>query len=233
MSTDLDARVSPSLHPANVAHIDGYSEATKGYAAGAERALHEAYSGVSAVFAAREAARRDLSLTDGGRVMKVDDMAQRVFAKVAKLFDTERSNLEKGIAQLEAQLSAPVTARASHPVAAEVRAFVREMKGPDRVNFVHKAITNGDDVTATAVLGAPSYLSGIEGNVHAVLVRTYHEHSAPTEAAKLKVMQGAKTLLENRGGLLFSQLEQAVGAKPHEVRKMREAKARSDKAFAA
>ncbi|UZK65867.1 hypothetical protein [Sphingomonas sp. M1-B02] len=232
MSLELNNKVTPSLHPANVTKIDGYSEATQGYAAGTERAFHEAYSGVASVFAAREAAKRDLSLTEAARVIKVDDMAQRVFSKVARLFDTERRNLDNGIAQLEAELTAPVAAKASHPVAAEVRAYVRTMSPPERVSFVYHAINNGDDVTATAVLGAPSYLSGIEANVQAVLVRTYHEVSAPAEAAKLKTMQGARTLIEKRGGLLFTQLEEAVGAQPHEVRKLREAKARSDKAFA-
>lgn len=233
MSIELDNRVSTALHPLNVTKIDGYGDATKGYVAGAERALHEAYSGVSAVFEAREAAKRDLSLTDAGRTMKVDDMAQRVFKKVAKLFDAESNNLSKGVAQIEEKLTAPINARAAHPIAAEVRAYVRAMKGPDRVSFVYRAVTSGDQTTAEAVLGAPSYLSGIEADTQAVLLRTYHEHAAPDEAAKLKVMQGALAMLGNRGGLLFTQLEQAVGANPQAVRKMREAKAHADKAFAA
>lgn len=232
MSIEVDTRVTPALHPANIAKIDGYTDATKGYVAGTERALHEAYSGVTAVFAAAESVKRDLSLTEAARVLKVADMADRVFSKVAKLFDTESNNLNKGIAHLEAQLNAPVAARAAHPIAAEVRAYVLAMKGPDRVNFVYKAITSGDTVTAESVLGAPSYLSGIEPATQAVLVRTYHEQSAPEEAAKLKTMQGALALLGNRGGLLFTQLEQAVGAKPHEVRAIRQAKALADKAFA-
>lgn len=107
------------------------------------------------------------------------------------------------------------------------------MKGPDRVGFIYRAITSGDHTTAEAVLGAPSYLSGIEAATQAVLLRTYHEHAAPDEAARLKTMQGALAMLGGRGGLLFTQLEAAVGAKPHEVRALRQAKARSDEAFAA
>lgn len=233
MPDDINTRVSLSLHPLCVTKIDGYSEATKGYAAGTERVLHEAYSGVSSVFAAMDAAKRDLTLNEAARIIKVDDMAQRVFTKVAKQFDTERSNLEKGIALIEEQLSAPVTAKASHPLASEVRAYVREMKPAQRASFVRDAILKGDDVTATSVIGAPAYLSGMDEKVKAVLVRTYHERNAPEVAAKLKVMTGAKELIEDRGGLLFSNLERAVGAQPHEVRKLPEAKARSDKAFAA
>lgn len=230
---DLNTRVSLSLHPATVSKIEGYSDDTKVYVAGTERVLHEAYSGVSSVFAAMDAAKRDLTLNEAGRILKVDDMAQRVFAKVAKQFDTERVNLEKGIAQIEAELSAPVTAKASHPLASEVRAFVLAMDLNQRAQFIRKAILNGDDVTATAVLGAPAYLSGIDPKMMPVLIRTYREHNSPEVAAKLRVMQGAAALLAERGGLLFTNLEKAVGAKPHEVQKLRDAKKRSEKAFAA
>ena len=97
----------------------------------------------------------------------------------------------------------------------------------------HKAILSGDDVTATAVLGAPAYLSGIDPKMMPVLIRTYREHNSPEVAAKLRVMQGAAALLAERGGLLFTNLEKAVGAQPHEVQKLRDAKKRSEKAFAA
>ncbi len=233
MSMQLDNRVTPALHPANVTKIDGYGDATKAYAAGAERALEEAYSGVSAVFEARDAAKRDPSLTDAGRTMKVDDMAQRVFKRVAAMFDKESANLSKGIAHLEEKLNAPVNARAAHPIAAEIRAYIRGMKEADRSTFVFNAITRGDMVTAEAALAGPSYLCGLTPEGHAALLRMYHERAAPDEAAKLKTMQGALALLGSRGGLLFTQLELAVGAKPHEVQALRAAKARSDKAFAA
>lgn len=232
MSVQTDTRVSPSLHPANVANIPGYSDATKGYVAGTERALQEAYTGVAAVFDAGEAVKRDLSLTEAGRTMKVDDMAQRVFKRVAAIFDTEHSNLSKGIAQIEERLNAPVNARAAHPIAAEIRTYIRSMPEPDRPGFVYNAITRGDLVTAEAALAGPSYLCGLTPDGHAALLRKYHEQAAPEEAAKLAVMQGALKLLGNRGGMIFTALEQAVGAKPHEVQALRQAKARADKALA-
>src|SRR6476469_277464 len=132
MAADINTRVSLSLHPLCVTRIEGYSDATKGYAAGTERVLHEAYSGVTSVFAAMDAAKKDPTLNDAGRILKVDEMAQRVFTKCAKQFDAERANLEKGIAQIEADLSAPITAKASHYLAAEVRAFVRQLPLADR-----------------------------------------------------------------------------------------------------
>ena len=232
MALEPKSRTSISLHPASITKLDGFSEETRGYIAGTERALHEAYSGVSAVHAAMDAAKRDPTLNEAARLIKVDDLAHRMFKKLAGLFDAERVRLEKGIALSEDKLSAPVEAKASHFLASEVRAFVRDMPDNDRAMFIRAAIMRGDDMTATACLGGPAYLSGLNDEMHSVLLKTYHERSNPDEAARLTVMRGAKTLIEHRGGLLFSELEKAVGAKPHEVNRLREAKNASDKAFA-
>lgn len=231
MSLEPKARTSLSLHPATLTKLDGYSDDTKGYIAPTERALHEAYSGVSSVHAAMDAAKRDPTLNDAARVIKVDDLARRTFERLAKMFDAESARLDKGIALQEEKLSAPVLAKASHCLASEVRAFVREIPESDRAFFIRTAIRKGDDLTASSCLGAPPFLSGIPDEMHGVLLKTYHEHNAPDEAAKLKVMLGARTLIAERGGLLHSQLENAVGKPPHEVRLLREAKDRSDKAF--
>ena len=243
MALEPKARTSLSLHPASLKTLEGYSDDTAGYIAGTERALHEAYSGVSAVHAAMDAAKRDPTMNDAARVIKVDGMAQRVFKKLAGLFDAERLRLENGIKLAEEKLSAPVEAKASHYLASEIRAYVKGLvqDGPQatdagsalaRVNFIRAAILKGDDLTASSCLGAPGFLSGISDDMHGVLVKTYHERRNPEEAARLNVMRGAKALIEQRGGLLFAELEKAVGAKPHEVRRLREAKTASDQAFA-
>jgi hypothetical protein len=233
MSDKVDSRVTPSLHPLNVTKLDGYSESTAVFVAPTERVLAEAYEGIARVHNAREAARTDPTLTEAAQLIKTDEMAQKVFAKVAKAFDAECANLSKGIAHIEKELTAPVTAKAAHPIAAEIRAHIKSMPVEKRVSFVQAAINSGDETTASSVLGAPAYLSGIDANMQAVLVRLYREKMTPDAAARLKVMRGAKELLENRGGLVLLQLEKAVGAQSHVIRRMREAKGKSDKAFAA
>lgn len=233
MDIKLDNRVTPSLHPLNVAKIDGYDQRTAIYVEQTERILDAAYKGIGAVWDAREAARTDPTLNEAAQIIKTDDVARKVFASVAKQFDAERANLEKGIAHIEKQLTAPVTARAAAPIAKEIRAHCKNLPVDKRYSFVTVAIERGDDDTASSVLGAPSYLSGIEPDVHAALLRHYHEKASPDEALRLKVMRGAKELLENRGGLLFVQLERAVGEQPHKVQRLREAKGKADKVFAA
>lgn len=233
MAIELKRGTSISLHPETITKIDGFSEELRGYIGGTERALHEAYSGVSAVHAAMDAAKRDPTLNEAARVVKVDDMARRVFKKVAGMFDAEIVRLEKGIALAEEKLGGPVAAKASHFLASEVRAYVRELPEAERWPFIRAAIRGGDDLTATACLGGPAYLSGLSDAMHDNLLLTYHTHNNPGEAARLKLMRGAKDLIEQRSGLLHVELEKAVGRPPHEVRLMREAKNAADQAFAA
>lgn len=159
-------------------------------------------------------------------------MAQRVFKSAAKLFDAEHSNLSKAVAHIEEKLNAPINARVAHPIAKEIRDYVRGMKESERPGFIFNAIQRGDLVTAEAALAGPHYLTGLTPEGHDALRRKYHEKAAPEDAQRLKVMKGALKLIRERGPMLFSALENAVGMQPHQVRALREAKARADKALA-
>lgn len=243
MANNIDTRVPADLHPDNVKAIDGYSETTASVLAPTERAFAEAYSGIASVFDARDAVRSDSTLTEAAAILKVDDLAQRVFAKVARNMDGERSNLGKGIAHIEAQLSAPVTAKASHSMADSIRSHVKNLSTGERLAFVRAAINDGDDLTASSVLGAPPYLSGLDSDAQKVLTRMYHERTSPDMAQRLKMMTAAKELFEQRGGLVLTTLNRAVGCveiknkegmvvKRVYPQELRQQKAMSDKAFA-
>ena len=75
------------------------------------------------------------------------------------------------------------------------------------------------------------FLSGLTPEFQKIYLRLYHEKNSPEKAKRLKVMQGAKTLIEERAGLVFKELEKAVGAPPHKAKALREAKTAAEKAF--
>jgi hypothetical protein len=83
MSIKLDSRVAPSFHPVTVTKIDGYSEAIAIYVAPTERIPEDAYNGVSVVHPAMDAAKNDPTLNDAARIIKADDLAQKVFGNSA------------------------------------------------------------------------------------------------------------------------------------------------------
>lgn len=231
MTNNIETRISPSLHPDNVKSIDGYDDQTAPYLGPTMTAFSTAYEGVRAVWSAREAAALNPTWNEAMQRIHTDDFAQKHFAKISKSFDVTRSNLVKGIAMLEQQLAAPIESKAAASIAGEIRAFVREMPTEKRHAFIQQALDAADHVTLGAVLGSPPYLSGLDTNFQSLYVRHYHEHNSPEIAQRLKAMKGAKQMIEERAGLVFKELEKAVGAPPHMAQALRQAKTNAEKAF--
>lgn len=231
MSEDVDHRITPSLHPANVRQVEGFDDETRPYLGQVETAFSEVYEGLRSVHDARAAAAKNPTWNEAQQVIATDDFAQKVFARAARQLDSAKANLDRSIGALEEQLSGPVTSKAAHGVSAEIRAHVKGLKTGERMSFLQDAIANGDDVSASAVLGSPAYLSGIDPNTQTVLTRLYHERTSPAVAKRVSVMKAARDLIMDRGGLLFKELERAVGQSPQKVAALRAAKNEAERAF--
>jgi hypothetical protein len=71
----------------------------------------------------------------------------------------------------------------------------------------------------------------VDAGIQGTLLRLYREKTNPALAQRLRAMQGAKALLDDRSGLLHSELEKAVGLAPHKVQQLRNAKSAAEQAF--
>lgn len=231
MADNIDHRITPALHPDNVRQIEGFDEDTAPVLAPTMTAFSAAYEGVRAVYAAREAADRNPAWTDEARIIQVDAFAKKHLDKITSTFDAIRSNLGKGIAALEQQLSQPLEAKAAASIAAEIRAHVKNLPNEKRHRFVQEALDSGDVVTVSSVLGAPPYLSGLDGQFQQVYTRRWHERSSPDATKRLRAMQGAKAMIEERAGLVFSAMEKAVGGTSAKAKELRDAQAVAERAF--
>lgn len=231
MPTEIDARITPTLHPDNVASIDGFDEQTAPYLAPTMTAFSTAYEGIRAVHAAKAKAKENPTWNEAMQIIHTDDFAQKHLTRITKSFDVTRSNLDKAIVALEQQLTTPIESKAAASIAGEIRAFVRDMPTEKRHAFIQQALDAADHVTLGAVLGSPPYLSGLDANFQAVYVRHYHERNSPELAQRLKAMKGAKQMIEERAGLVFKELEKAVGAPPHKAAALRKAKTEAEQAF--
>lgn len=231
MADNIDSRVTPALHPDNVKSVEGYDAETEVVLAPTMTAFSEAYEGLRKVHDNREAAKRNPTWNEAQQVIMTQDFADKVFARVSKAMDSTRLNLEKGIAHLEQELSQPVENKATHFVGSEIRAHIKGLPIGERLSVIRQAIVDGDHVVASAALGAPAMLSGIDPKMQKVLTRQYHEHHNPQMAKRLKAMQGAKALIEERGGLVFKEMEKAVGMRPDKVKALRDAKNTAEQAF--
>lgn len=231
MPTEIDARITPTLHPDNVASIDGFDDQTAPYLAPTMTAFSTAYEGIRAVHEAREKAKTNPTWNEAHQIIHTDDFAQKHLARITKSFDVTRSNLEKGIAMLEQQLAAPIESKAAQSISAEIRAYAKNLPSEKRHAFIQQAIDEGDHTSVAALLGAPAYLSGLDANFQETYTRFWNERSAPEVAQRLKAMKGAKQMIEERAGLVFKELEKAVGAPPHKAAALRQAKTNAEKAF--
>lgn len=231
MSDNVSIEVTPSLHPEVVRALPDYDSQTEAVLAPTMTAFDEAYQAVIAVHAAREAAKTNPAWNEPQVVIETDNLARGKTEQVTRNFDAVRSNLVKGIAHIEAELSAPMTAKAAATVATEIRSFVRDMSTEAKHKFIQEALDNGDEVTVSSLLGAPPYLSGLTADFQKTYTSMWHERTSPDMAKRLRAMVGARELIERNGPLLFGAMERAVGAPPHKARALREAKSAAEKHF--
>lgn len=230
--SEVDHRISPSLHPDTVTKIDGYDADTEAVLAPTVTAFSTAYEGLRQIHDTRAVVHQNPGWTDEQKLLQVDTFAKKHFERMTRAFDSVLVSLNKGIAHLEGELSQPVTTKAAGSIAGEVRAHVKALPTEQRMSVIQKAIVESDHEVATAVLGAPAMLSGIEGGMQKVLLRQYHEKNNPAATKRLKAMQGAKELVEQRAGLIFKEVERAVGGTSAAANKVRKAQDAAEKALA-
>lgn len=224
MSEPIDTRVTPSLHPINVREIDGYDSETETLLGITEGAFAEAYQGLSEIHDARAKAAANPTWTEAQQLVQVDDFAQAQVNRITGRLDSAAANLQNVVNGIEKELTTPVENSAGGLVSTEIRAHVKAMKDEERFGFVRAAILSDDKRTASAILGAPSFLSGLSTEMHDVLTRMYHEHHSPISAKRLKAATGALALIAERKPLILREKEKAVGAPASKIAKMRAAK---------
>lgn len=232
MSDEVDTRISPSLHPALVKKLDGYDEETAPVLAATEEAFRAAYEGIRDVHEARDFARANDAWTEASQIINTDSLARKQEERITRRFDRVRGDLLKGIAHIEGELSSPVSTKASLQIAAEIRNHCKGLGGGGaRMSFVRNLINEGDELSASAILGGPAFLSGLTNDQVALFTRIYHEKRQPALSKRLKAMQAGVEHIENNGGLVFDQMVKAVGCPPHRVKQLREANTAAEKAM--
>ena len=194
--------------------------------------MAKTYSGFVQLSEARDIAERDPTLTKEARIIKVAELGDKVLERSFAALGKAESTLRNNINTLEAQLSEAVVSKASHHVAVEIRNYVRELKaqGKSPMGFVSEAIRTGDYESASAILGAPHFLSGLTPEQQSILLREYHERRNPQTAMRIKAMNTALDYY-SRAPKLPTVLEKTIGAPDHKVKALKAASNATKKAF--
>ena len=214
MADEIDTRVSLDLDPeAAMLTINDYDEDTASYVGPAKLAFTEAFSSLRAIHDAKAAVVDDPTLNEAGQLLKVDDFARnRMLAKVYPLWDTASSSLNAKVEAWEKEMTKDVVSQASQMISGEIRAHFKALANDgQRHAAFRQAMENGDQVTASAVLGAPAMLSGFDEEMKALLLREYHERFNPGLAKRLRAVTAARDLIDGRMGVLKKEVAKAVG----------------------
>lgn len=231
MSDQIDSRISPSLHPGLVRALEGFTEGDAPFIGQAETAFSTAFEGLRQLHEASEKGRKNPSWTLAEAAIQTQVLADKVIERGTRAFDSAGANLDKTIASYEAQLTQPVESQAAHAVSAEIRSHVKGLTVGERLKFIHTAIANGDHVSASAVLGAPAYLSGLEPETAAAMTRHYHAKASPEVARRVDLLKATRALINEHAGKIFKEAEKAVGMHPTKVAALRAAKNEAERAF--
>jgi hypothetical protein len=223
---------TPSLDPGIIKAIEGYEE-NEGYLAPALNAFSTAHETLKAVAAARDPLSRDTSKTDEMKLLAMAARSEKALDRITKTFDTAYKNLDSAARELDESLSKPLESVTHSAMCQEIRSYIRSLPKDERGAFVGEALKRGDMQVLNAVLGAPSYLSGVADAHKDLWLRQFHEARSPQDVRRLAAYRKAIDLIGTRAHLLNGEMEKAQGGTWANVRRLRGQTDASDKALAA
>jgi hypothetical protein len=211
--SEIDHRVSPSLHPDTLLQLEGYGEDVAPFVAPVMEAFSDAYLTLGKLHDAKAAAAKNQAWTEAQQILLVSKEADKQQARLCKKFDHVHATLKKQAAHYEEQLTQPLKEKAGMgSLNSEVRAHAKALSHEDREKLVQDAFAANDTDTLQALLGAQPFLSGMMPEVHAYYTRQFHERQNPDIAKRLTVTRAALTAVQDRAPLLFPQIEAVLGA---------------------
>ena len=217
MPEQVNPHVTPSLHPETLTALDGYNEDSVKFIGDAWSAFNDAYVTIGNIHNATEAGRKDLTQTEEHRVLIVGREAAKQQERLLRRFDVATANITKAAEHIERELSVPIASKATLAVAQEIRSHSKSLGGK-QMDFLRERIMAGDELTVSALLGAPSYLSGMTDDAQAVFTRMWHEKQNPALVQRLTLMRAVLDKLDRDAGKVFTEMEKAVGANPSKLR---------------
>jgi len=218
---ELPFRVSPSL---DERLIDGIEDAEEfaGHLQVAKHALSHASNALNLLDEAYRAMSKDTSLTDTGKVLRLEPGASKALDSICKTFDKAMLNLNTAIKQIDQQLNAPVVSASQTAASAELRTVLRGMSDTERNKVVERAFADNDEAILAASLGAHPLASGLNPMFHAIMHRRIREKRNPELMRRRAATEKAIAVLERAAPTIFRQIEAAARFKYANLKGLKE-----------
>lgn len=202
-----DSRLPLQLHEASIAHgLDSSDPAIRSRAEAAAHARRVLADGLelrdrlkaAGIETPVQQQRRLAAFVDANR----DAVTSRV--------DRERAEAGKLLDELEGQIMGPLNKAALAPLAAEIRATLRQMPEAARSAWIGSKIRAGDANAAGAVLGAEAILSGLDDSTLKLHREAWRRTASPELSARVNAIQTAQARLEAAGDAFLRELDRLV-----------------------
>lgn len=188
METNLNAQVSPSLHPQVITSIKGY-EQHKVLTGTVDEAFAFAYDAVKTVVNRMEELRTDDLKTDKAKTQTLAKIANDSLQQIMQKFALHERILNESMTAIQQQLTTPLETQGKDgTLNAEIRAHVKSLTADERRVMLDSAMRSSDLTTCAAVLCAPAYLSGIDEKQQNIYLVQYHQAGSPEVVEKLNVL---------------------------------------------
>ena len=143
-------------------------------------AINDAFVTLGKLWDARRLADSNGVWNEDQRILAVGKEADKHKQRILKKIDLADADLAANIAHTEKLLSEPLTEKAGlGSLNHEVRAHAKALDRKQRSEFIAGALKGDDELTLTALLGAPPYLSGLTKIDQDHYLRLYHSKLNP------------------------------------------------------
>lgn len=212
---------SASLHEARVFALapDEHDE-VRPYLADASGFLQKTRETLMKIDTAYRDMMLDKSIPPDQRTLKLQDATNAAFQKAVVGRAKAIEALQKKIAFTDGELSKPLETQAATPRSTELRAVLRSLNSPAKVNESIRAALTSEQRTPqqaellASTLGAHALTVGISEIEQAMHVRIFNEKSAPQILRRLDLLKKALTIVEGiHPDTLHSQYEGAMRSK--------------------
>jgi len=223
LKTDSLSRPPLMYQSANIEKLEGF-EVHGTAVAPAVTALNAMNAVLASIIEARGKSERDPTLgTESAAVLKVAAYADGLVTQATQKYDIAHKSIQSQIDAVETQLNQSITASTSGTLASEIRAHCKAQKNPNQ--FVVELMQSGDEQGVSAILGAPSYLSGLTDDMRKAFTRQWHERRNPQLTGKLALLNAASERLDRAGVALLGTVEKAMGVDYRTIKRLRDAAA--------
>lgn len=225
---------SQALHPAQVTSLPGYNEHDVPTPVKASvEALEALTAATTQVITARLELRGNPAMAPAAALLALDALQTKLNKSASQRVDNALQAVKAAIQSDERALSGPVNNEAKGVFASELRSVLRAMPVADRMAAINKAVADGDVTVASAVLGAPPLLSGVQPASIVDLSHKWHTARNPAAAARLALLRATEAKLLAAGSHFVGSMDAVLGATPHALERARSARAKVTKVLGA